>query len=284
MDHIKQIGDDCTNLSIGKWSGKIISKYENSELLSLFSSDVFPSQDFPGQIENIHSNIGKTFKAKVSDGAVLFGKRFEQRKFEKAINSLFVPMEAARSWKASWLLLKNGISTPPPIAVMEQKRLGMNSKTVFIARAIPHTPSKSLITFCQETFDHSPLPMEKVREKRLLINMLAEFYKKVHQKNAVYFPDFHPHNFVLEKTPDGRHKLYIVDFDEVNFKIRKDDVMKNLSSLGRNTDKVMKKSKHQFITTGDRLRFIKAYLGDGKNDRASSQKLWKNIIKNYQLK
>ena len=167
---------------------------------------------------------------------------------------------------------------------MEQKILGMNSKTVFIAQAITNAQSKNLRTYFQEAYEHKHLPIEKIQEKRRLITMLGDFYRDVHQKKVIYFPDFHPHNFVLEKTKNNNFKLYIVDFDEVNFKIRKDDIIKNLSSLCRNTDKNQNKSKYPYITTCDRLRFIKAYLGQGNNGRAASQKLLKEIINNYLLK
>ena len=91
MDHLKRLGDDCADLSIGKWKGKIISEYKNSELASLFSSDTFPSPDFPGNIENIHSNVGQTFKITISDGSSFFVKYFESRKPKDAIKSFFIP-------------------------------------------------------------------------------------------------------------------------------------------------------------------------------------------------
>jgi Lipopolysaccharide kinase (Kdo/WaaP) family len=284
LDHIKQIGENCVDLTIGKWRGKILSEYEDYELISLFASDDFPSQEFPGKIEFVHSNIGQSFKATTTDGVSFFVKSFDKRKVKDALKSLYIPMEAARSWKASWVLEKAGIAAPAPVGVMEQKQLGTNKKTVYIARNIVNAQSKNLRTYFDECFDQANPDMDKVHEKRLLIKMLGDFYRQVHQKSVIYFPDFHPHNFVLGKDPKGKFKLYIVDFDEVKFNIRNNDIMKNLSSLGRNVDKNMKKSKRPYITTGDRLRFIKAYLGEGKNYRAACQKLWKDIIINYQLK
>ena len=87
-----------------------------------------------------------------------------------------------------------------------------------------------------------------------------------------------------KKNPDGIIRLFMVDFDEVRFDVRRKDRMKNLSSLGRNADKINKRMTNPLITTGDRIRFIKAYLGPERATRENTQALWKDILKNWNLK
>ena len=82
---------------------------------------------------------------------------------------------------------------------------------------------------------------------------------------------------------DGALRLWLTDFDEVLFRVRPGDIIRNLTSLGRNSVKVQKKMTAGRITTGDRLRFLRRYLEPGAS-RDQVQRLWREVSDNWELR
>jgi len=280
-------GTGVLRVSMGKWRGFMAAELVCTDLLKLFYGHDFPARDFPGEVEAVASNIGGTFRVSLPgpDGERRFyAKSFLSRPWLEAVKGAFTPVEAARSWKAAWIMMEEGIPTPRPVALMEQKILGITTRSVFITEAIDHAKGENLEMHLRENFDLSPLPKEQVREKREIIRKIGEMFRTVHGQDRIYFPDFHPHNMVCQKTPSGQVSLFLVDFDEVRFKFRKDDRMKNLSSLGRNAVKIQKRLERGSITTTDKMRFIKAYLGPGKDGPRQTRRLCEEIVRNWNLK
>lgn len=269
------------------WQGFVVSDGAGFGLVKLFAGPEFPAPGFPGRVEAFHRNIGTTYKIFLSEEdnqPSFYAKSFARTGALKTVKSLFAPTDAARSWRVAGLMRKHGISTPRPIAFMERKVLGMRMKSVFINQAVPDCQGRNLQQYFIERFDRRPLPRELVLEKRELIKKLAEIFRTAHAQADLYFPDFHPHNMALSKSPGRDLELFLVDFDEVNFKVRKDDRLKNLSSLGRNADKIRKKMKHNAITTGDALRFLRAYLGPEPPSRQAVHALWRKVLDNWTLR
>lgn len=272
-------------VSVGPWQGLIREGMEQSGILSLFESKRFPAPSFTGKTEPVATNIGRTFRITLpgQPERAFFAKSFVRaraRGFEK----LSFPKNAARSWKASLIMIEEGLPAPMPVCLMERRIMGMVVENVFINEAVPHTQGRNLEMYFRENFGQAPLTPAQLREKRLIIQMVAGVFRQAHAQDRIYFPDFHPHNMVYCKTPDGRAGIFLVDLDEVNFTVRKDDPIKNLTSLGRNADKINKKMKRNAITTGDRLRFLKAYLGPGNDSREKTKALWQEILDKWNLK
>ncbi len=279
--------NDASTLAIGNWRGRIIKEYADTELVKLFEADDFPASTFGGHIETIRTHLATLYKLSLNVNGqerVFYAKSFEKPAPRDALKSVFEPTDAARSWKASRIMTGIGMATPGPVALFEQKVMGLRTKSVFINEAIPHTLDASLDKYFRGNFDMQPLPLELLREKRQLIRLLGEMYYKAHAQDGLYFPDFHPHNMLLRKSGSGKIEIFMVDFDEVRFKVRKKDRLKNLTSLGRNVSKLEKKMTHQVLTTGDRLRFIKAYLGPAKDTRENREALCKDIMQNWNMK
>jgi hypothetical protein len=280
-------GGGVLRVSIGKWRGFMAAEPVCTDLLKLFSGKDFPAGDFPGEVNAVTSNIGGTFRVSLPgpEGERRFyAKSFLSRPWLEAVKGTFAPVEAARSWKAAWIMMEEGIPTPRPLALMEQKILGITTRSVFITEAIDHAEGDNLEMYLRENFDLSPLSKELVREKREIIRKIGETFRKVHAQNRIYFPDFHPHNMVFQKTPSGQVNLFLVDFDEVNFRVRRDDRMKNLSSLGRNAAKIQKRLERGSITGTDKMRFIKAYLGPGKDGPRQTRRFCEEVVSNWNLK
>jgi len=269
-------------VSSGEWRGLFIEEFADSELVGLFGEDEFPASSFLGKVEVVASNIAPTYRLALADGREFFAKSFSRPPIISMIKSRFAPVGAARSWKAATVAGETGIPTPRPVALMERRTLGMAIRGVFISEAMPNALGQNLEHYFRENFDTPRLTRELILEKREIIKKIAAMFRAAHAQDRIYFPDFHPHNMVIQKPPEGGTSLYLVDFDEVRFKVRRDDRMKNLSSLGRNADKIVARMKHKSITTGDRLRFLRAYLGDPARDEV--EELAAEIVRNWNLK
>jgi Ser/Thr protein kinase RdoA (MazF antagonist) len=160
----------------------------------------------------------------------------------------------------------------------------MRHRSVYISAAIPRARDENLEYYFRHHFDLAPLPRERVKEKRALLEALAELFRLVHGQDRLYFPDLHPHNLVLAPDEEGRPRLYLVDFDEVRFRVRARDRMKNLASLGRNADKIAGRMARPGLTQLDRLRFLRSYLGERGCLPGALQSLWREVLANWNLK
>ncbi len=263
----------------------LLAPEHKEDLKSLFTSDVFPSPDFAGKVEEVHSNVGRTYRIFLRpDGREpdLYATSFQAKNALHFIENRFVLAGAYRFWKAAHLLAESGVLIPRPVAFAQRNKCGFRRNSVFISEAINNTSGANLQNHVVKNFDRKPLSLQQVREKRRIIEKLAELYRLVHSQERVYLPDFHPHN-MLWKKEDGDYRLYLMDFDEVKFRARKNDHMKNLTSLCRNAEKIVKKMDNNIITTGDRIRFLSCYLGPDQN-RGDLQEIWKKVMKNWYLR
>jgi len=284
-----EAGSEVVSVRCGSWRGFIVREYAGGELMDLFSNDEFPGKAFIGKVEKVKSKKERSYLFRVhlnepKGERVFYAKSFCSRSWSDALRGIFIPIEASRSWMAAWIMTEEGIPTPRPVALMEQRVLGVRRRSVFINEAIRYSRGQSLEHYFREKFDLDALPPELVREKREIIRLIGEMYRKAHSQDRLYFPDFHPHNMIFQKSPSGKIRLFLVDFDEVRFNVRANDRTKNLASLCRNADKIVKKMKHRSITTGDRLRLIKAYLGPEHRTRRDSLALWDYVRRNRDMR
>jgi hypothetical protein len=266
-------------LTAGRWRGLMLPEYRDAGLPRLFE-DAFPAPGFSA--ERIHGNIGATWRLS-SPGlpTTLFAKHFVHPPLV-ALTSLFRETGATRSWRAATIMAKEKITGPRPVAVMTRKTAGLTVESVFISEAIPNPLDRDLERYFRGRFDRPDLGPDQLREKREIIDRLADLFRAAHGQDRIYFPDFHPHNMVATRE-DGQLKLWLVDFDEVIFSVRPNDRLKNLASLGRNSIKVQKKMTGGRITTGDRLRFLLRYAGPDAT-RSEVHRLWREVLDHWELR
>jgi len=263
----------------GKWSGLLDPAYLQSGIEGLFRDGAFPSSSFSGTVIEVASNVARTLRIELPDGRAVFAKHYFRRRWDRGLWGITLPAGALRSWKAARIMAEEGIACPRPVCVMMRKRLGVIAESVFVTEEVKNLRGRNLEQYFRQNFSGRN-DRGRVAEKREIIAVIAAMYRSAHSQERIYFPDFHPHNMVYQVAPGGERRLYLVDFDEVRFGVRKDDRMKNLSSLCRNAEKVMKKMGVRAITVTDRLRFVKAYLA-GEGD---ARKMWKEIGDNWNLK
>ncbi len=269
----------------GGWEGLIAPEYEQG-IKQLFTSSTFPSPDFPGTVEEVHSNVGRTYRVYVrseNEHPDFYAKSFQAKGIIHFLENKFVLASAERSWKAAHLLAEAGVLIPRPVAFARMRKWGLQTRSVYISGAINGARDGNLQNYFVKNFDEARLSVDRVREKRIILQKLAELYVRAHSQDRVYLPDFHPHNMLWHKDEEGNYRLYLMDFDEVRFRLRRDDRLKNLTSLCRNADKIVKKMNHNVITTTDRLRFLRHYLGPSSSSE-DLHSLWKKILSNWNLK
>jgi hypothetical protein len=255
----------------GPWRGRLVRPEAGAELERLFGAREFPAPGFAGRAEVVASNIGRTYRLMLPGAGqpVWFAKDF-------------TGPEAARTWRAVLTAREAGLPTPAPVALLWRRSWGLTRRSVVVTEAVPNARDQNLEYYFRNNFDLHPLPRPRVREKRVIIGLLGDLFRRVHAQDRIYFPDFHPHNLVLHQDGEGRPALALVDFDEVRFKVRPDDRMKNLASLERNADKINKRMRHPAITGRDRVRFLQAYLHT--SDRETVRRLAERIRANRDLK
>ena len=213
--------------------------------------------------------------------ATVFAKHFIHPPLV-ALASLWRETGAARSWRAATIMAEEKIPGPRPVAVMTRQAAGLTVESVFISEAIRDPLDRDLERWFLARFDRPDLGPDLLREKREVIDRLADLFRAAHGQTRIYFPDFHPHNMVANRV-DGALRLWLTDFDEVLFRVRPGDIIRNLTSLGRNSVKVQKKMTAGRITTGDRLRFLRRYLEPGAS-RDQVQRLWREVSDNWELR
>jgi len=271
-------------VEVGRWKGEAVESHADSSVLSIFEGNKFPSPGFKGDVELVAHNIGSTYRVTLpgSPENVYYVKHFFMHRRGKGKLRDFIPDQGMRSWKASLAAMAEDIPCPTPVCELSKKTMGIVTASVFICEEIKGGLSENLEMHFRNCFDFPSLTPEQLHEKREIVSLLADLFKSVHDQDSIYFPDFHPHNMVYRRGEAGG-ELFMVDFDEVRFGLRDDDKLKNLSSLGRNADKIIKKMEHRAITTGDRVRFMERYLGEGASSE-DLHKLWKKILDNWNLK
>ena len=264
----------------GRFEGLMLLAYAQAGLPRLFEGD-FPAPGFTA--ERIHGNIGATWRISSPDlPATVFAKHFVHPPLVAAA-SLWREIGAERSWRAATIMAEERIPGPRPVAVMTRQTAGLKVESVFVSEAIPGPLDRDLERWYRARFDRPDLGPELLHEKREVIERLADLFRAAHAQSRIYFPDFHPHNMVASR-PDGALRLWLVDFDEVLFRARPDDALRNLVSLGRNSVKAQNKmTGGGRITTSDRLRFLYRYAGPDAT-REQVHRLWREVRDNWELR
>jgi len=121
----------------------------------------------------------------------------------RIVYTFFRPSKARRSYEYAFRLLEKGVSTPAPIACIEEKKGGLLSRSYYIS-------------VFEKNMDHIRSYMAGEKKDDALIRGLAEFISDFHSK-GVYFLDISPGNF-LQKKENGKFSFSLVDINRMKFK------------------------------------------------------------------
>jgi RIO-like serine/threonine protein kinase len=113
------------------------------------------------------------------------------------------PSKAQRSYKYALELLKRGVSTPEPIAYIEEKKGGLLNRSYYIC-------------IFEREYDHIRLYMTGEKKDDAFLAKLADFIADFHKK-GVLFLDMSPGN-ILFKEANNNVTFSLVDINRTRFK------------------------------------------------------------------
>ena len=158
--------------------------------------------------------------------------------------------KAARELKAAVAIARKGINTLTPVAIGEKERCSLIKESYVVLEKLKEC--RDLNSYFLKEYPVSR-SHQSLLEKWKIIKKFGILVRNVHQE-GVFQSDFSLNNFLLTKDFKERVKLYLTDFEKITIKpaLSFDQKVKCLAKLNR----VGKE-----ISTTDRLRFLKSYMG-----------------------
>lgn len=199
----------------------------------------------------------KRFFRVEGDGAepALYVKIFALRPGVGRMRYFLRPSKARRERAIAQKLAGRGFEVAAPIAVGERRRLGLLERSYSVIREIE---ARDLVRLLGGDASGAGA------ERRALLERFGAFSRRLHDA-GVDQDDFAPNNFLAR--PDG--SFVLIDFERC--RVRRgplgDSRFTQLAKLHR---------RDLGVSRSDRLRFLRAYLGEGAG-RAERRAAWRRI-------
>ncbi|MFM1800687.1 MAG: hypothetical protein RJA81_39, partial [Planctomycetota bacterium] len=144
-----------------------------------------------------------------------------------------------------------GVSTVEPVALGEQRRLGVIFENYLVTREIADV--HPLDQYLEQILPNSPAEFQK-QIRRLIGEELARLCARLHEQGFVH-QDFHPGNLLIRLSDDHRPHLMLIDLDALSMRkvpLSIDEIRDNLAQLN---NYFWSRSSRV-----ERIRFLEAYL------------------------
>jgi tRNA A-37 threonylcarbamoyl transferase component Bud32 len=152
-----------------------------------------------------------------------------------------------RAWISGNGLRVRGVPTLKPLG-LEEKRdwLGLKESLFFM----------EVLEGTQELDRYILNQLKDFRERRVFIKLFAQWLSQFHHRN-LYHRDMKTCNILVSKEGESWH-FYLLDLEDVRLdkKVHERDLFENFLQLNTSTPKIM--------TTTDRFRFFRDYVGFGR--------------------
>jgi tRNA A-37 threonylcarbamoyl transferase component Bud32 len=204
-----------------------------------------------GPFQRIPSSAyARVFKASLNlSGQIhqLYIKQYLYRSPLDFVKHLFRLSRAMRSLKGTLLLARNGFSAPPIIAVGEDRRLVVCTRCFVLTSSVQHAPPVHAWLANLPAMDR-----HERRRRRALIRGLGETVGRMHAR-GIFHGDLRPGNVLAAQGGDN-WTYHLLDNERTRAyrRLPRHLRMKNLIQIGMLTQ--------DYISTTDRMRFLKAYL------------------------
>lgn len=192
---------------------------------------------------------------KTTDAGPLFLKRYNRKGAWHVLRHLFRSSRARRVWVAAHSMIARDLPTPRPLLFLEERRLGVVTRSLFVSRAI--VPAVTLCAFASDNF----AGLDR-REKHACIRAFAHRLRDMHDR-GVRHGDLKATNIVLKGADPVRHpEIYFVDLDAVKIKksLSFKDRCRDIARLNRAVPDPGPANRSH------RLLFLRAYLGAVKRE------------------
>ena len=197
------------------------------------------------------SSTARVFKCRINFHSRCLNLYLKQHLYRSPLDylkHLVRPSRAMREFKASLMLAKNGIRTPPIIAT-GRIPVGLFHARNFLITANLENAQSLYLWLCRNM---PPGNADTLRSRRLLIRQLGETVGRMHAAGICH-GDLRPGNIFIESV-SGQWRFFLLDNERTAKFLRmpRRKVVKNLVQVGMLHD--------QYLTRTDRLRFLKCYL------------------------
>lgn len=177
-------------------------------------------------------------------------KRITRHSRWKRLANLFRKNRTLSTFSAARELLKRGISTARPIAVVIPRRHRFNRPSYLLSEWIPH--AQNLMQFAEYVSEHPRMPQSRLRQGLFAV---AQLVSDMHTAGVAH-RDLKAGNLLLRKELRQPLTAYVIDLDgvtcsrHVNITRR----LRDLSRLGRASLSM------PGVSHSERLRFLQRYL------------------------
>ena len=161
--------------------------------------------------------------ATLSDGTVVFIKRYNNKGLRYTLKYMFSSAKPFRTWKAAWHLEMNGIPTPMPLAATASRTAGVLTSAYLIAESV--SGIIPTLDFCEIMYKDRNI-------QDVFATSVASMMSKMHDA-GVYHGDTKLSNIFVSEYPKRTFSFGFWDLDSVD--IRSKPICENLraSELGR---------------------------------------------------
>jgi tRNA A-37 threonylcarbamoyl transferase component Bud32 len=207
----------------------------------------------PEFVKSTPKSVLTSFPLADKCGETVYVKEFSNRGVIRLLETAFYMHRGRRAWRAGHRLRLLGVPCAEPIALVEERRIGLLHTSYVLMKEIPDATRLNLFLMKNYFRFSERLTPEEILKKRRLIRAGAAALKEFHAKK-VYHKDLSAKNLLVGIGQNGRPLFYCVDSDSVSFPLRLSlrRRIKNLAQLN---------GLPGCITTADKIRFYKDYMG-----------------------
>ncbi|MDX1778877.1 MAG: lipopolysaccharide kinase InaA family protein, partial [Thermodesulfobacteriota bacterium] len=227
------------------------------ELIPILSSSSFFQQAVPIK-KGKHKSLWRYVSPAVQGSEAYLIKRYQTKHLLGYLKTLATPSKALQELKAAHGIDRRGIPTPVPVAIGEKLTWKMVKESYVVLRELQNC--QALNSYFLQEYPAAKSPA-KLSEKRKVIKTLGNLAEKAHRE-GIFQSDFSLNNFLLTRDNQGTITILMSDFEKITLK-------NSLSSRQQITCLAKLNRVGREISLADRMRFLKAYVGD----RASAHHL-----------
>lgn len=217
-----------------------------------------------------HGSVVVQSSLRLADGPVAIAyKRYRPKSWWKRLLARWRPSRARQSWIRGHALLARGIATPRPLmACVPSWR---NEPGVSYLATAWITGALNLHTYAWRLAagDEARRRTQTRRAARNLGRLIGRMHAW-----QISHDDLKGCNLLLADR-DGEIEALIIDLDAVRWhrRLSRRRAIDNLARLAASVE------AHRWLTRTDRLRFLKAYLGQAKLDRPDWRPWWRGVAR-----
>jgi serine/threonine protein kinase len=215
------------------------------------------------------TRVAEVELASIRRGESLIYKQYHFKGWHEALATLFRPNQATRAWNNGAALLLRELPTPRPLALIHRTKFGLPVTSFLVTERVPGQGLRHYVEDRRVEAD----PREARRIVLGVLEQAASLLRRLHERSVTH-RDLKASNVLASPTADpARPQLWLIDLDGVQTWRKAPESLRvqNLARLH------VSFCRCHWLTTTDKLRFMRLYLGRAFNDRATWKRLWRAI-------